>query len=96
MLPFKAAFKTKHQPIPIFQSHTDSLQWTTLDLWSPKKISLQDQGPGLTTQSFCVAEVLFQWKPEVYSSEKFYSSENLLAQTSEGGGECPLTSLIKP
>ena len=38
----------------------DSFRWTVSDLWSPKKTELWDEGPGLVTQSFCVAEVLLE------------------------------------
>ena len=39
----------------------DGVWHLTSDSW-PLKISLWDQGPGLTTESFCVAEILLQWE----------------------------------
>ena len=41
----------------------DSVWWMMSDSWSQRRrLKLQDQGRGLITQSFCVAEVLLQWE----------------------------------
>ena len=65
----KAGLKLNIQKTKIMASGPESLWWAVSDSWSPKKISLRDQGPGLTIQSVCVAEVLLQWKRTAKASD---------------------------
>ena len=62
----------------------DSLQWTVLDSWSPEKIYLWDQGPGLITQELLCSRVLLKYE---------MGQRTLLTQTSEGGWRVP-SSLV--
>ena len=50
-------------------SHVDSLQWVILDSWYPKKIYLQNQGPGSITQELLHSRVLLKWKKTENTSD---------------------------
>ena len=42
------------------KNRTDSLWWTMLDSWSPKKIYLWDQGPGVITQELLCSSLIIK------------------------------------
>jgi len=48
---------------------SDSLLWTVSDLWSRKRIWLQDKGRGFRHSELHVAKVLLQWKREREASD---------------------------
>ena len=62
-----------------------SLQWMMSVLWSPKKIYLQDQGPGLITQELLCSRVLLKWKR---NRERFWHGHQ------KGNRECPPPPLV--
>ena len=52
-----------------FQVASDSLQWTVLDLWSPKeKFSLWDQRLSFSHSELCMAKVLLQCKNDTLAT----------------------------